>query len=202
MTVPGRPHLTRRAVTIMLAVAASVGVMVWWWWPAVTGRGNGTDVVVIGAGDVSDASGDLVARLREQGLAADVATDGPANWCEAAESAPGVKALAAGRRVAVIGFSALGTCDGHPVGATLDRLAGRDVVVVAEPGPAGDFVRAATAARAVLVVDPSQLLGDNVAGARLACQWWDDCANGFVVAREPDGSLSAAGCQRVARAIA
>jgi hypothetical protein len=203
--VPGHSHRQRRAAIAALVAAGVLGALAWWWWPAASGRGNGTDVVVIGAGDVAAASGDLVARLREHGLSVDVAAAGPADWCTAAANianAGNAAALIAGRRVVVIGFPALGPCDGDPVGATLDRLAGVDVVVVAQPGPASDAVRLATAARDVLLVDPAQLLGNDVPGARLACQWWDDCADGFVVARAADGSLTAAGSQRVARAIA
>ena len=93
--------------------------------------------------------------------------------------------------------------------AVVDAARPAGVLVVVQPSPGGQDAAMAAAVAAVAgldgvtVVDPSHLLVTDDGGVTAPCQWWDDCPpDGFVVIRDRAGSLTGAGRERVARAVA
>ena len=172
----------------MLATAAVLLVgAITWWWPAA--RGADTDVVVIGDRAVDQARDELLRRLRQEGMVADVVIMDAAD-CAGAESR-----IKDGVTV-VLSFSDWSAC---PSSLRVSLLVQQPM----GPEPAGagadDGVRAAA---------PMFHRGD-----RVDCQWWDtpgagesrpglgQCESDGQVTVIADGVLTPAGRERFARLV-
>jgi hypothetical protein len=194
------PLLRHRWTPAAGAPVLGVGAVVLWaLWPTLRGPERGTDVFVIGSGDVAASTEPLERRVREAGFT--IRTQTAPDWCVAASS---VAARVAEIRpeYVVIGIADVGGCPGEPVGTTLAALHDVRVVVVAEPGDAAVTTRAAAEARGITIADPTRLLGTDAPSIQ-PCQWWDvSCPTGSVEVRDGEGRLTAAGAERLARVVA
>lgn len=198
-TVP--PRRSRRVVAGAV-VAAALGVLVWMWWPSVAGNG---DVLLVGdtaAGDVLDTT---VLTVRDNGRQAAVAPL-VASPCAVADAVRAAQ-VPDGTDIVVIVASDVASCPGSVLADAADaaREQGLDPVLVRLPDAPPPDVDA-------LVVDMEPLLGPAGTPSR-PCEWWDvpnaldppaavPCIDGNVAVRLDDGTLSEAGVQRVARAVA
>ena len=206
----------KRATAVIVAACATA-VIVYWWWPGLSGEGSldptsdgGSDVVLVGDGELMRGADVVARRLREEGfsVADPVVAEG---WCAIVDVVSDVRA-----RTAVVVYSATDTTvdeadgcgDGPRVAASILEAVDADVVVVGgvADGDIGD-VTTSLDEQGARVVDVSPMLV-SVDGAA-ACEWWDDCivtenavtgGSAYVMVRDGKG-LTLAGHQRMARMV-
>lgn len=187
-----RWHPTSTALAFGVALLAAA---LWWWWPSLARDPDRLDVLVVGDGEVTEASEPIARRIREEGMSVEVvALDPCAN--------PSVVADAMGdRSPAVVVLSPSVPCADWPALVEAPRDDDRQVIALVQPGTVTADDVAALDDLDVGIADPSRLVPSEP-GARVACLWWDDCeADGLVVVRSPDGRLTSAGAERVARVL-
>lgn len=175
-----------------------VAFVAWWQWPVVAARQDRTEVLVVGDEFLTGATTPIGHRVHESGRTLQWAppVDG---WCE-------VPALLVEevRRVdpvsVVVSAGDASACGATVVADVRAAIDGRILVVVLQPGraqPAG-----AVDGHRLRAVDPTRLIGASAVATDLPCQWWETCGAGGVIAvRNPDGSLTDAGGERVARLV-
>lgn len=190
------PALTSQRIAWLVALAGALCVAAWWVWPSWNGSDGKLDVIVIS--DPALAAGEVtIARnLRADGHTAEY---GPvvADWCAAAPAVADAVAQRSPSTV-VLSFAALGACGPDGVQQAVAAAGGRRVIVVLQAGDASDV-----AAAAGRVVDPARMVGADPVPTRMPCQWWEICdQTGHIDVRGPDGQLTGAGLDRLARMLA
>ncbi len=175
----------------MTGAAAVLVAVIVWWWPSIFPPAAGEiDVSIISDDFLTGFTRPVSDRVHESGRTT--------SWLEGVDACKlSTEAITASDAdVIVVTGAGLSSCP-----AMLRDLAdhvGR-VIVIAQPGrtdinalPAG-----------LIVVDPERLIGPPGAGSTLPCQWWeeDTCIDGFVAVRNPDGSLTTEGSERIARML-
>jgi hypothetical protein len=177
----------------------AVGVLVWMLLPAATERGN---VVLIGDTSSSALFPEMITHIRDNGRQATPAVVTPSP-CDIADELAVVD-IPAGVDFAVI-IIGPDDCSDDPIEDALAvaRDRGLEPVVVRLPETDRRDLDA-------IVVDTEVLLGEPDVRSQ-PCEWWDPVgpffsgerspcgADGLVVVRFPDGSLTEDGIQRVAR---
>jgi hypothetical protein len=179
--------------TLIGLIAIILAAATWYLWPLLSATHG--DVAWIGDSGLQPAGDDLRVEVRDKGRNI-VALGQVSDWCALAASLPSIK-LPAHVGFVVIGLAEVGPCSGDPVGIALGELRRKGVapVLVVYPG------RSAVAS-GVRLVTSETLLGPPGTTAR-PCQWWDDCpSSGSIDVRLADGSLNAAGFNRIARMVA
>jgi hypothetical protein len=171
--------------------AGLVAAATWYLLPVVSGDHG--DVAVFGGGTIESSIDVLSYQLRDRGRDVTWVAAG-STWCELAEGELAVDDV----DVVVLAPEALGSCDGDPVGGTLDRLRG-DVHIVMVPLGSAARETSDAATGAVTLVDPEVLLGadDTVT---MPCEWWENCV-GAIAVRGDGGDLTDAGRERIARMV-
>jgi hypothetical protein len=192
-------NLRRRPLAVA-GVGLVAAVFGWWVWPTWSGADDQLDVLVTGDAFVAgpDATRSLDLRVREDGRTIDHVTF--ADWCAAAD---GITSVVTDRRplTIVATFADDGGCgDGAARFAAAVGATGRELVIVQQPGTPSATTPAPSG---VDVVDPSPLLGPELAATSLRCQWWEaECGDdGKIAVRDIDGSLTAAGAERLGRFV-
>ncbi len=190
--------LSQRRLAVGLG-AAAIGLVIWMALPAAIQRG---DVLLVGDASSSALFPEMITQIRDNGRQATPAVTAESP-CDVADEFTSVD-VPDGIDIAVIVIGPH-SCSSDPVEAAVavSRDRGLEPVVVRLPEvelPGLDAV----------VVDTEVLLGDSGIATR-PCEWWDrvepfeateriPCdADGEVVVRFPDGSLTEDGVQRVAR---
>jgi hypothetical protein len=177
-----------RSVAAALAVLAAG---LWWTWPGLRGDGDAVDVLVLPGELLVRAERSITLRVREQGLA--IEWFGSPGWCDDPDRLRS-EVDDVSPDVVVVAF----TDDRGCAAAAAPALAGvRRVAVVDGPDP-GEI-----AALGYDVVDPSRLVGQPGAAATMPCEWWEaECPPAGIEVRGPDGELTDAGGERLARMLA
>lgn len=175
-------------------VLVSACLLLAWWWPGLTGRGDRSEVTVIGTGEISKARDVVSRRIREAGLSV-TWEDSVTTWCEALDLLDELSTP-----VVVLAPGDLRPCAdaGGPVDAASmsSRVARRLVVVALDPSPTVDDIEHRGARR----VATERLIG--AVDEQMSCLWWDDCPSSGTVVTRTEVGLTDAGRQRLARLIA
>ena len=175
-----------------------VAALLWWQWPLIADHDSRTDVVLMTDGLLTTTERPVTYRIHEDGRS--VRWDaGATTWCGAAEAVRRVDAELDPAAI-VLSFADASGCDANALTEAVRAAHGRRVLIVTQPGRSGIEV-AADRAGATLI-DPSRFIGDQPVATSMPCQWWESCpAEGVIVVRTADGSLTAEGGDRVARII-
>lgn len=183
-----------------------VAIGLYWWWPGLVGAGDPARqpaVLVVGNGELSRGEEKVLRRLREEGYSA-VWSSPVESWCDVAAAVDG---SIRSTRAIVVHVADQDDCRDDAVGVLIDTSRRWDTRLIVVVGLAeGDRAVTSVLPADTTVVDPVELIGEPTrVDARVDCLWWDDCVvdgegTGYVVVRDDDG-LTAAGQQRVARAI-
>ncbi len=190
-------------IRLIAAGAAVLLVVGWWAWPAIARDPDRLDVLIVGDGQVSEASEPLQRRIRELGMSVEL-------W----EADPCTSAQQIADRIddddpaiVVVSTSDPAAC-GTALWAEVRGAAGpRRLIALVQPGRNDPAVPAVIGAAGIEVADPTRLLGaasaDGPPPTRIGCQWWDDCdPDGQVEIRDTTGALTPAGGERLARTLA
>lgn len=189
----------------VLAVVVIVVIGLYWWWPGLVGdHARQPAVLVVGNGELSRGEEKVLRRLREEGYSA-VWSSPVESWCDVAAAVDGP--IRSTRAIVVHVEDQYDDCRDDAVGALVDASRDWDTRLIVVVGLAEDDRDVVSVLPAdTTVVDPVELIGEpSRRDAHVDCLWWDDCVvdgegTGYVVVRD-DGGLTAAGQQRVARAI-
>lgn len=184
---------TRRILSLAL-VSACLVIVLAWWWPGLTGRGERSEVTIIGTGEISKAREVVSRRIREAGLSV-TWVESVTTWCEASSlleetSSPTVvlapddllPCTVAGETVDAVSISS--------------RQVRRLVVMALDPSSWAENLESRGARRVVT----ERLIGG--VDEELPCVWWDECPSSGTVMTRTDDGLTEAGQQRLARSIA
>ncbi|MFM8562420.1 MAG: hypothetical protein ACKOCE_00840 [Acidimicrobiia bacterium] len=189
----------------VLAVVVIVVIGLYWWWPGLVGdHARQPAVLVVGNGELSRGEEKVLRRLREEGYSA-VWSSPVESWCDVAAAVDGP--IRSTRAIVVHVEDQNDDCRDDAVGALVDASRDWDTRLIVVVGLVEDDRDVVSVLPAdTTVVDPVELIGEpSRRDAHVDCLWWDDCVvdgegTGYVVVRD-DGGLTAAGQQRVARAI-
>jgi hypothetical protein len=157
--------------------------------------------VIVGGGQVSQASEQLQRRVRELGMSVQL------READACAALPEVADVVQQRSPSIVVLSPVLACGPTFWEEARDAVDGARLVALVQPGVTDPAARDAIAAAGVEIVDATPLLGAGTAGeaapTHQPCQWWEDCASdGTVEVRDGDGALTAAGAERLARTLA
>jgi hypothetical protein len=188
----------------LIAVGAVVVVLgAWWAYPSAARDPSRLDVLIVGDGQVAEASEPLVRRVRELGMSVELVVG------DACAALSEVEAIADERTPSFVVLSpALPAGCGAPYWLAADAAVGdARLVALVQPGRTDATARGGLEAAGVEVADATVLLGersfDVAPPTRRPCQWWDDCEpDGEVEVRDGSGALTAAGGERLARTLA
>lgn len=179
------------------SVVAVVAALVWWQWPTIAGHDARTDVVLLSDGFLTSSELPVTNRIHEDGRSLRWDADAT-SWCDAADAVR--RAVDQFDPAAlVLSFADATGCDPTALTDAVDAAEGHSVVIVAQPGRSG--IEAVGDHAGATVIDPTRYIGDQLAAISLPCQWWDVCTDGTIAVRAPNGDLTAAGVDRVARMI-
>ena len=124
---------------------------------------------------------------------------GATSWCGAADAVRRVEAELNPAAI-VLSFADATGCDSSALTNAVHAARGHSVLIVTQPGRSG-IENTADRAGATLI-DPTRFIGDQPVATSMPCQWWESCsADGTIVVRAADGSLTPAGGDRVARIV-
>jgi hypothetical protein len=178
---------------VVAAVAAVLAVGLWWVWPTFT-RDSRPGVLVVDDGFLAGGRRSVELRAREAGLTVRWAPFDD-DWCG---DPSGLTRLVeeTNPHHLVITYGGSPSC----LGAIAPALGGRRAVAVAEPGSSTDAT--ALTAAGLAVVDPTRLVGLPADDPRRTCEWWERCdIDGRIAVRDPQGTLTTDGQERIARMI-
>ena len=177
---------------------AALAIGMWWTWPALAGDDGELDVLVAADAFVVGATRSVELRVREEGWAIAWSDSSPASWCDD----PGTLREEVDRRRP--GDLVLSFADGASDAACVETMVGElsgaaRVVVVVQPGVGPD--PGVVSAAGGEVADPGRLIGAPGDTTTRGCEWWESCEVGVTTVREPDGTLTVEGGERVARVL-
>jgi hypothetical protein len=179
-------------------VAALIAAVLWWQWPLLAGSDERTDVVLITDTFLTSTERPVTYRIHEDGRSLQW-NAGATSWCDAAAAVRRVDAEVDPAAI-VLSFADAPGCDSNALIDAVRAADGHRVVIVSQPGRSG-LEQTAQAAGAA-IIDPSRFVGDQLAATSMPCQWWETCtADGTIAVRNPDGSLTQEGGDRIARII-
>lgn len=186
--------MTRRTtIAVVVAAAALLVVGLWWVWPTFA-HDDRPGVLVVDDGFLAGGRRSVELRAREDGMTVRWATFDD-SWCS---DPAGLTRLVdeADPHHVVLAYGGPSSC----LGAITPALDDRRVVAVAEPGSGTGA--AALAGAGFVVVDPARLVGLPADDPRRTCEWWERCdIDGRIAVRDPQGTLTTDGQERIARMI-
>ncbi len=179
----------------ILVVGAAV---VWWQWPTIAGHDERIDVVLISDGFLTSTELPVTHRIHEDGRSLRW-NEGATSWCDAADAVS--RAVEEFDPAAfVLSFSDTTGCDANALTEAVRAARGHTVLIVAQPGRSG--FESATTDSGATVIDPTRLIGGELAATSMPCQWWEACTiDGTIAVRTADGGLTPEGGDRIARMI-
>ncbi len=182
-------------VVVVLALVAGV---LWWQWPTIAGYDKRTDVVMLTDSFLTSTERPVTYRIHEDGRS--VRWDaGATSWCGAADAVRRVEAELNPAAI-VLSFADATGCDASALTGAVQAARGHSVLIVTQPGRSG--IETSANHTGATLIDPARFIGDQLAATSMPCQWWESCtADGTIVVRTADGSLTPAGGDRVARII-
>ena len=184
--------------TKLVSVLAIVAALVWWQWPTIDGHDTRTDVVLLSDEFLTKTELPVTNRIHEDGRSLQW-DDGTTSWCNVPEAVSRVVDQFDPAAI-VLSFSDATGCDSTALTDAVRAAKGHSVLIVLQPGRSGIEVDADHSG--ATLIDPTRYIGDQPTATSMPCQWWDICpADGEVVVRAADGSLTTEGTDRVARMI-
>jgi hypothetical protein len=180
-------------VAPLLWAVAVVVAGVWWIWPTLTDAEHDVDVLVVGDGMLAEARRSIELRVREEGLSVEWFES--SGWCDDIGRLASVVDDVEPARV-VVAFDGSAAC----VDDAASVIGSTDGVAVVVPGAGPD--PATVAAAGFHTVDPTRLIGAPGGLVELPCEWWEQsCVPTGTPVRGPDGALTEAGAERLARMV-
>ncbi len=182
---------SKAVVLRLVAVVVAVVAVVAWWWPSIfPPTDTEIDVRFVSDGFLVGYERPIGDRVHESGRST--------SWLEGVDVCdPSTDLLGQpGAQVLVVTGAGINACVNMLTDAT--NHAAR-LIVISQPG----VTDLSSLPDGVHIVDPERLIGVAGSGVSMPCQWWEEasCVDGVVTVRNPDGSLTVEGSDRIARMV-
>jgi len=194
--MPARIRLFAAGAVVLLLVG-------WWAFPSLARDPDRLDVLIVGDGQVAEASEPLQRRIRELGMNVELLEIDP---CTSAQQ------IADEVDRSEPAITVVSTADPRACGPALwaevrGAVSPTRLIALVQPGRNDPATPGVIRAAGIEVADATPLLGEATAEqpapSRIGCQWWDDCeADGRVTIRDAGAALTDAGAERLARTLA
>jgi hypothetical protein len=184
---PSKAVVLRLVAVVVVLVVAVVA----WWWPSIFPPADAeVDVRFVSDGFLVGYERPIADRVHESGRST--------SWLEGVDVCDPSTDLLGQSDVQVLVVTGAGIDACVDVLADATNRAAR-LIVVSQPG----VTDLSSLPDGVHIVDPERLIGVAGSGVGMPCQWWEEasCVDGVVTVRNPDGSLTVEGSDRVARMV-